>query len=104
MPMARPPIAYTGPDKVTVQPGGSTSATATASGGQPDHTFTKTDGPDWVTIPDGSTITVTDAPETPGTHTVNVGIGGRERVYGYRVRSWWRLNVRTLWSRRAPIP
>ena len=69
-----PTIAYTGPDKVTVQAGGSTSATATASGGQPDHTFTKTDGPDWVTIADGGTITVTDAPDTPGTHTVNVGI------------------------------
>ena len=67
---------------MTVQAGGSTSAMATASGGQPDYTFTKTDGPDWVTIPDGRTITVTDAPGTPGTHTVNVGIRDANRCPG----------------------
>ena len=77
-----PTIAYDGPGKVTVQAGGSTTATATASGGQPDYTFTKTDGPDWVTIPDGSTITVTDAPGTPGSHTVNVGIQDANRCAG----------------------
>ncbi len=67
-------IGYAGPGKVTVQAGGSETAAATASGGKPDHTFTKTGGPDWVTINAGGTISVTSAPDASGTHTVNVGI------------------------------
>ena len=69
-----PEIAYGGPGAVTVNVGGSTTATMTASGGLAPYTFAKASGPAWVTIVDGSTITVSDAPDAPGTHAVGVRI------------------------------
>ncbi len=68
-------ITYSGPATVTVQAGGSRTATAAADGGRPPYTFTKTSGPDWITIRDERTITVTNAPGSPGTsYRVDVGI------------------------------
>ena len=77
-----PSITYSGPMTITVTTGGSKTVTATASGGQSPYTFTKTSGPSWVTIEEDGKIKVTNAPNSPGQHTVRVSIADNRGCTG----------------------